>query len=252
MRWVPSAISAGDRTPLPDDRPPHSPRFGQRLLLIGAVLALLLFAVSALAPPRAGSDWEAAYGARYVLVLAFIVLGLAAARQSLSVIASQLLICFAIMVVLVGGYSYRGELQEVVLRLSGELVPARGTETAPGVVSFRRAGDGQFWIEGEVDGQRLRFLLDTGSSGVVLSRRDAERLGYDLSRLSFDLDVETANGRTHEAAVTLDQLRIGSLHFTSVPAAVNAGGLRDSLLGMRLLERLGSIEIRKDVLTIRQ
>ena len=237
---------------MPDDQPPHTPRFGQRLLLIGAVVALLLFAVSALAPPREWNDWEAAYGARYFLVLAFIVLSLAAARQRLSVIASQLFAWFVLFVLLVGGYSYRGELQEVARRISGELVPTHGTETAPGVISFTRGSDGQFWIEGEVDGQRLRFLLDTGSSGVVLSRRDAERLGYDLSRLSFNLEADTANGRTREAAVTLDQLRIGSIRFTDVPAAVSAGGLRDSLLGMRLLERLGSIEIRKDVLTIRQ
>jgi len=37
-----------------------------------------------------------------------------------------------------------------------------------------------------------------------------------------------------------------------VPATVNEGELRDSLLGMHLLERLGSIEIRNDRLTIRQ
>jgi predicted aspartyl protease len=37
-----------------------------------------------------------------------------------------------------------------------------------------------------------------------------------------------------------------------VPAAISAGGLRSSLLGMRLLERLSGVEIRRDTLTIRE
>ena len=138
------------------------------------------------------------------------------------------------------------------MRAGGELVPARGNETAPGVVSFRRGLDGQFWIEARVDGTPVRFLVDTGASDVVISRADAVRLGYTADRLSFTQEAETANGRVHEAPVVLNELRIGSIRMDHVPASVNAGPARESLLGMRVLDRLSSVEIRKDTLTLHE
>ncbi|MEI9984149.1 MAG: TIGR02281 family clan AA aspartic protease [Aliidongia sp.] len=140
----------------------------------------------------------------------------------------------------------------MALGARAELMPAHGIERTPGVVSFARSGDGQFWVDAQVDGQRVRFLVDTGASDVVLSSTDAERLGYNLDRLSFNLEADTANGRIREAPVVLGQLSIGSIHFEHVRASISAGGLRDSLLGMRLLERLSSVEIRRDMLTIRE
>jgi aspartyl protease family protein len=226
--------------------------YGRRVLAIGAVLALGLFGLMSVLPLHEWSGIERVYAARYGLLLVFVILGLAAARKRLSVIAGELLIWLLVMFVLIAGYGYRFELQDLAHHLTSELVPARGTETAPGVVSFRRALDGQFWIEAQIHGKPVRFLVDTGASGVVLSATDAARLGFTPDRLAFSQTAETANGRIKEAPIVLDEIRIGSIRFDRVPASVSAGGLRDSLLGMHLLERLSSIEIRGDRLTIRE
>ena len=47
------------------------------------------------------------------------------------------------------------------------------------------------------------------------------------------------------------QIHIGPIHLENVPASVNEGEMRQSLLGMRFLERVTSVEIRNDRLTIR-
>jgi aspartyl protease family protein len=227
-------------------------RYGRRLLAIGAVLAIGLFGLMSLLPPRDWSGIERAYVARYGLLLVFVVFGLAATRKRLSVMAGELLTWLLLLIILIAGYGYRFELQDLAHRVTGELVPSRGTETVPGVVSFRRALDGQFWIEAQVDGKSVRFLVDTGASDVVLSPADATRLGFVPGQLSFSQTAETANGRIREAPVTLDEIRIGSIRLDRVPASVSAGGLRNSLLGMHFLERLSSIEIRGDRLTIRE
>jgi len=232
------------------DGRPDAGRAGRRLLIICAVVALLLFVVVSAVPSRSWGDFEMGGSLYYGLLLIFLAFGLAASSKRLTIIAAELSIWLILLMILVAGYGYRFELQDLAGRVRTELLPARGTETTPGVVSFTRASDGQFWIDAEVDGRPVHFLVDTGASGVVLSRADATRLGY--SHLSFSLDADTANGRTREAPVTLGQLRIGSIRFADVPAAVSPGGLRDSLLGMHLLEKLSSIEIRKDTLTIRE
>jgi aspartyl protease family protein len=224
----------------------------RRLALLVALFALGGFVLASLAPAEHWSVLRSAYGFRYGLLLVFVILALASTRRRLSTIVLQLGAWALIMLVLVAGYGYRAELQDLAGRLTAELMPAQGVETTPGMVRFGRALDGQFWINAKVDGENLRFLVDTGASGVVLTLADAERLGYDPERLAFTQQADTANGTTREAPILLDEIRIGSIRFTRVPATVTSGDLHNSLLGMHLLERLSSLEIRKDTLTIRE
>src|SRR5262249_17033713 len=69
----------------------------------------------------------------------------------------------------------------------------------------------------------------------------------------YSISVDTANGRTRAAPVTLDRLSIGDITERSVPALVAQGGqLRTSLLGMTFLNRLESWEVRGDKLMMRR
>ena len=230
---------------------PH-PDFGRRLLILIAVAAGLVLLLSYAAPASQISEYGKVYFVRVTLVLAIVVLGLAASRQRLSTMALQLAIWAGILVVLVAGYSYRFELKALRDRVLAELMPSHGTVVDAETVTFRRAADGHFWIDAEVDGQPLHFLLDTGASSVVLNRADARRLGYHLEALSFDEIASTANGPTRTAAIRLHRVRIGPITLDDVPAAVNEGELDESLLGIALLRRLSSVEMQNDELTIRQ
>jgi len=70
--------------------------------------------------------------------------------------------------------------------------------------------------------------------------------------LAYTVAVETANGRTRAAPVTLDRVAVGSIIERSVPALVaQPGQLKVSLLGMSFLNRLESWEVRGDRLLLR-
>jgi len=70
--------------------------------------------------------------------------------------------------------------------------------------------------------------------------------------LSYSVNVDTANGRTRAASVTLDRLAVGGIVERSVPALVaQPGQLRTNLLGMSFLNRLESWEVRGDKLMMR-
>ena len=107
-------------------------------------------------------------------------------------------------------------------------------------------------MNARVDGIGLRFLVDTGATSVVLSKEDARRLGIDPASLSYDRTVQTANGVTRAAPIRLRELAIGPIVETDVPALVNATPLPQPLLGMRLLERLGAVEIKSGRLTLQR
>jgi len=96
------------------------------------------------------------------------------------------------------------------------------------------------------------MVLDTGASSVVLTQEAAKAAGLPIEVLNYTINVDTANGRTRAASVTLDRLAIGGLTERSVPALVaQPGQLKTNLLGMSFLNRLQSWEVRGDKLRMR-
>ena len=237
------------RSPWGAPRPPH-PRFAWRLLLLAGLAGLALVLLLSAFPPVAWRDGAGTDLVRYGLIGLVLLVSAAAARRSLLSMAGGLVIWSLIALLLIALYAYRVELGAIWQRVAGELLPTRGQEGTGGSVSFARSSDQHFRIDALVNGQPVRFLLDTGASSVVLTRADAQRLGFDADRLAYTQLFQTANGTVRAAPVRLKEIRIGPIAFEDLPASVNEGELGQSLLGMRLLERFSSIEIRNDRLII--
>ena len=107
---------------------------------------------------------------------------------------------------------------------------------------IRRAADGLFYVIGRVNGQDVRFLIDTGASAVVLTAQDARRVGLaSLGTNGPSIAVETASGESRVNQIVLEDLSVGKHGAKKVPAIVMQHGLKVSLLGQSGLERLGPI-----------
>jgi aspartyl protease family protein len=113
-----------------------------------------------------------------------------------------------------------------------------------------KAADGHYWATADVDGKPVRFLVDTGSSAVTLSRPDAARLGFDATKLTYDRPVFTASGPAKAAAVTLDHIDIAGARVDHVTALVIRGAMTTSLLGMSYLGRLSRLEATPEALVL--
>ncbi len=107
-------------------------------------------------------------------------------------------------------------------------------------------------VAAHINGTRVPMVLDTGASSVVLTQEAAKAAGLPIEVLNYTVNIDTANGRTRAAAVTLDRLAVGGLTERSVPALVaQPGQLKNNLLGMSFLNRLESWEVRGDKLRLR-
>ena len=144
--------------------------------------------------------------------------------------------------VLFVGYAYRDEASNVFGRLVGELIP-NSVQTAGQTAIIRKGQDGHFSVDAYVDGERIRFLIDTGASDVVLSPNDAKRLGFNLEQLRYSKTYRTANGSVKGAPVTLGNITIGTIQMANVSASVNGADMNKSLLGMSFLNQLSRFEI---------
>lgn len=123
--------------------------------------------------------------------------------------------------------------------------------TSAGAVEVPRAPDGHYYLTLIINDTPLRFMVDTGATGLVLSRPDAERLGIDPASLQFLGEAMTANGVVRTAQVTLPVIELGPFRNEGFRAYVTEGDMDGSLLGMDYLGQF-RMEFTGDTLTLRQ
>jgi len=128
--------------------------------------------------------------------------------------------------------------------------PARAT-TPSRTLTIAAGRGGHFLVDARVEGTPIRFLVDTGATGVVLSPSDARRIGLRVRDRDYTREAHTANGIVRTAPVRLSDIRIGPLTVRGVEATVNERPMGISLLGMTFLSRLDGYEVVGDRLILR-
>jgi aspartyl protease family protein len=123
------------------------------------------------------------------------------------------------------------------------MVVAAGAEMV-----LQRARDGHYYADGEINGQRVKFLLDTGATQIALSAKLANSLGLSLGQA---ITMQTAAGPANGYPTRLARVRLGEIEMLDLGAVVAEGMSDDAvLLGMNFLKRLELVQ-RGDQLTLR-
>ncbi|MEM6665224.1 MAG: TIGR02281 family clan AA aspartic protease [Pseudomonadota bacterium] len=128
---------------------------------------------------------------------------------------------------------------------------ARGYEGRTDMVALRAGPNKHFSAAAMIEGSHVNVLVDTGASMVALTHEDALKIGFDSRKLEFQCCVNTANGRTEVAPVTLKSVSIGPVTVRNVRAAVmEKGKLSKTLLGMSYLGELSRFEMKGNQLVL--
>ncbi len=122
---------------------------------------------------------------------------------------------------------------------------------APDETVIEADSRGHYYTDAEVNGETIRFLVDTGATMVALSRDDAARVGFRPGPAEFTHRANTANGIARVAPVIIDEIEIGDISVRDVRGAVMDIPMRHSLLGMSFLTRLSGYEVRDRQLILR-
>ena len=157
-------------------------------------------------------------------------------RNGIGKMLQQAMIWGFIFLGVVAGYGLWSDVQRQTT--GGQML-----QLGNGQITVPRQADGHYYLTLALNGQNIRFVVDTGATDMVLTREDAARAGLDVDALNFIGTASTANGTVRTAPVRLDTIRLGDVTDTDVYASVNGGQMDGSLLGMGYLERWGRIEI---------
>ena len=176
-------------------------------------------------------------GGVYILMAIMLVLGSLMARPEpaakLFTIALAWIAIFAAGFVL---FTFRDDFGWVTQRLQAE---ALGTPVQQGrETRIPMAIDGHFWVEGRLNGQKVKFLVDSGATMTTIDRDTALRAGVDVSPRRDQL-VRTGNGIIRVSTGRAAELVVGGIERQDVGLQV-AENDDLNVLGMNFLSSLQS------------
>ena len=119
-----------------------------------------------------------------------------------------------------------------------------------GSVELQRNENGHFYADVEINGAQVHMLVDTGATGIALSREDARKAGIATSIGMNDVVGEGADGSIHGEYVTIDRMSLGGKTVEGMHAIVLNNG-EQSLLGQTFLAQFASVEMHGDTMTLR-
>lgn len=163
-------------------------------------------------------------------------------RGSLSKLLQQALIWAFLFLGVIAAFGLWGDIRRTV-------APQQSVMST-GQLQVPRAPDGHFYLVAQVNQAPIRFVVDTGASGVVITKEDAQRAGLELDKLAFADQAMTANGPVRTARVLLKEFSVSHYNDENIRAWVNEGEMETSLLGMSYLQRFSKIEITPRALVL--
>lgn len=134
----------------------------------------------------------------------------------------------------------------IFLLVTGDL----GVGSQPAITgtptTLRKDQDGHFWVNGQVNGRSVRFMVDSGASYTALSANAARSAGVEPGAMSMKVVLNTANGIVEADRATAATLQVGSLAMKDHAVVVSSAFGDTNVLGMNFLSALESWRVEGD------
>jgi aspartyl protease family protein len=204
---------------------------------------------------------QAASALFLILVISMVASGLLARRLP----AVRLLTWAIAWVVLIfGGYLLFRAIEPQITkwqqdRRSGDVMIApdsagpqsSATETVGGtVLKVPLSNDGHYWVDAQVNGQSVRFLIDSGASTTALGQQTASTLPLLPDPGSNMVMVQTANGPVSAQRAIVAEMDVGPIRAAQLPVIVSPAFGTVNVLGMNFLGKLKSWRVEDGVMIL--
>jgi len=116
------------------------------------------------------------------------------------------------------------------------------------MVVIEQDRNGHYETDGQINGQPVTFLVDTGATDVALPESTARALGLNFGPR---VTVMTAAGPAKAWVTRLDEVAVGGIRRKNVRASITSGEFDGVLLGMSFLKHY-SLQQQDGKLVIRE
>lgn len=185
-----------------------------------------------------------------VVCVILLISSLVARRMPLNQVAKMALAWVAIFSALFAIFSFRTEFQTIWERVKSDFAGTSNQSVNAQTIEIKRRDDGHYWLQLEVNGKAVPFLIDSGATTTAINENTAIETSIDIDRSGYPVIISTANGRVAAKRGTIQTISIGPHRIEKHPVVVSESFGDTNVLGMNFLDGMKSWKVEGNVMTL--
>lgn len=185
-----------------------------------------------------------------IIMVMLLVSSLAARRLPIGQMAKMALAWIAIFTLFFVVFSFRFEFLAIWERTKAEFDGTAAQTIVGEAVQIKRQDDGHYWVQVEVNGKDVKFLIDSGATTTAVNSATARETGIDVDVSGYPVIINTANGRITAQRGSAQSLQLGPIELKDHKVVVSESFGDTNVLGMNFLDGLSSWKVESNVMTL--
>ena len=187
-----------------------------------------------------------------VVCILLLLSSLAARRLPLGYVAKAAFAWIAIFAALFAIFSFRFEFKAVWERVKADISGTAGQSVSGEDITIRRPDDGHYWLQLDVNGKPVRFMIDSGATTTAVNANTARETGIEVGANGYPVFLNTANGSVAAQRGIIQSLKIGTHEIGQHNVVVSESFGDTNVLGMNFLDSMQSWKVEGNVMTLKQ
>ncbi|MCE2729968.1 MAG: TIGR02281 family clan AA aspartic protease [Sphingomonadaceae bacterium] len=187
-----------------------------------------------------------------VVCILLLMSSLAARRLPLGYVAKAAFAWIAIFAALFAIFSFRFEFKAVWERVKADISGTAGQNVSGNEITIRRQDDGHYWLQVDVNGKPVRFMIDSGATTTAVNASTARETGIQVHADGYPVFLSTANGRVTAQRGIIQSFKIGTHEIGQHNVVVSESFGDTNVLGMNFLDSMQSWKVEGNVMTLKQ
>lgn len=187
-----------------------------------------------------------------VVCILLLLSSLAARRLPLGYVAKAAFAWIAIFAALFAIFSFRFEFMAVWERVKADISGTAGQSVNGEKITIRRQDDGHYWLQVDVNGKPVRFMIDSGATTTAVNGNTARETGIQVDTDGYPVFLNTANGSVAARRGIIQSLKIGTHEIGQHNVVMSESFGDTNVLGMNFLDSMQSWKVEANVMTLKQ
>jgi aspartyl protease family protein len=187
-----------------------------------------------------------------VVCILLLLSSLAARRLPLGYVAKAAFAWIAIFAALFAIFSFRFEFKAVWERVKADISGTAGQSVSGEDITIRRQDDGHYWLQVDVNGKPVRFMIDSGATTTAVNASTARETDIQVDADGYPVFLNTANGRVTAQRGIIQSFKIGTHEIGQHNVVVSESFGDTNVLGMNFLDSMQSWKVEGNVMTLKQ
>ena len=185
-----------------------------------------------------------------VVCVVMLISSLAARRLPMGYVVKAGLAWLAIFAALFAIFSFRYEFLSVWERIKSDISGTSGQDIHGEAIELRRQDDGHYWLQLDVNGKPVRFMIDSGATFTAINANTARETGVEVEANGYPVILDTANGRVAAQRGIVRSLQVGPHKVENHDVVVSENFGDTNVLGMNFLDTMKSWKVEANMMVL--